>query len=69
MSHKSSRRPALGSLSEGIIQACKFLPVNNNFSETFRLERDEADPGHFYFFALVEGENENWLDDCHCFSF
>lgn len=47
MNHKYSRRHVLGNFFEGIIQAFRFLPVNHNFSETFRLEepcleKDEA---------------------------
>lgn len=69
MNQKSSRRYALGNLSEGNIHTCKFLPVDHYFSETFTLERDEADPCCLYFFSLVEEENGNWLGDCHHFSF
>lgn len=69
VNYKSSRRHALGNFSERIIQPCIFLLVNHNFSETFRLEGDEADPGHFYFLALFEGENGNRLEDYCSFSF
>lgn len=73
MNHKSSRRHVVRNFSEGTIQACEFLSVNHNFLDTFRseetwLERDEADPGHFYFLAVVE-ENSICLGDYHSFTF